>query len=194
MNETNREIEADIAAGVAELCSRSWWVFLIGGIASVIFGVLAFTNPGIALLVLATFFCLLIAAMLEASVLEDMLACALGLGMFVLMEVFDEHDLDYCLPALNTAAANEDAQILLGVNCRDLRDLQVDLDRFARLSPLLPENFPCVAESGIHTAEQAADVARSGYSLALVGTAVMRSADPAAMLRELIIAGRTACA
>ncbi len=56
MNETNREIEADIEAGVAELCTRSWWVFLIGGMASVIFGVLAFTNPGIALLVLATFF------------------------------------------------------------------------------------------------------------------------------------------
>jgi uncharacterized membrane protein HdeD (DUF308 family) len=38
------------------LCRRTWWVFLIGGIASVIFGVLAFINPGIALLVLATFF------------------------------------------------------------------------------------------------------------------------------------------
>jgi uncharacterized membrane protein HdeD (DUF308 family) len=56
MNEINREMEAEIAAGVAELCSRSWWVFLIGGMASVIFGILAFTNPGIALLVLATFF------------------------------------------------------------------------------------------------------------------------------------------
>jgi uncharacterized membrane protein HdeD (DUF308 family) len=38
------------------LCKRTWWVFLVGGIASVIFGVLAFINPGIALLVLATFF------------------------------------------------------------------------------------------------------------------------------------------
>ena len=56
MNEANREMEADIAAGVAQLCTRSWWVFLIGGIASVIFGILAFTNPGIALWVLAMFF------------------------------------------------------------------------------------------------------------------------------------------
>ncbi len=38
------------------LCKRNWWVFLIGGIASVIFGVLALANPGIALLLLATFF------------------------------------------------------------------------------------------------------------------------------------------
>jgi uncharacterized membrane protein HdeD (DUF308 family) len=41
---------------VAALCRRTWWVFLIGGIASVIFGVLAFAKPGLALLVLAMFF------------------------------------------------------------------------------------------------------------------------------------------
>ena len=38
------------------LCKRTWWVFLVGGIASVIFGVLAFMTPGIALLVLSMFF------------------------------------------------------------------------------------------------------------------------------------------
>jgi len=38
------------------LCRRTWWVFLVGGIASVVFGVLAFVNPGTALLVLAMFF------------------------------------------------------------------------------------------------------------------------------------------
>ncbi len=41
---------------VQALCKRNWWVFLIGGIASVAFGVLAFLNPGAALLVLAIFF------------------------------------------------------------------------------------------------------------------------------------------
>ena len=45
------------------LCKRTWWVFLAGGLASVIFGVLAFVNPGLALLVLAMFF--------AASVLVD---------------------------------------------------------------------------------------------------------------------------
>ena len=56
MNQINSEMEEKFAAGVARLCSQSWWVFLIGGLASVIFGVLAFANPGIALLVLAMFF------------------------------------------------------------------------------------------------------------------------------------------
>ena len=45
------------------LCKRTWWVFLVGGIASVLFGLLAFVNPGVALFVLAMFF--------AASVLVD---------------------------------------------------------------------------------------------------------------------------
>jgi uncharacterized membrane protein HdeD (DUF308 family) len=45
------------------LCKRTWWVFLIGGIASVVFGVFAYLQPGIALLVLSMFF--------AASVLVD---------------------------------------------------------------------------------------------------------------------------
>lgn len=45
-----------VGADAHALCKRTWWVFLVGGIASVIFGVLAFVNPGIALFVLAMFF------------------------------------------------------------------------------------------------------------------------------------------
>lgn len=44
------------AADARALCRRTWWVFLIGGLASLVFGILAFVKPGIALLVLATFF------------------------------------------------------------------------------------------------------------------------------------------
>jgi uncharacterized membrane protein HdeD (DUF308 family) len=43
-------------ADAMALCKRTWWVFLIGGLASVLFGILAFVNPGIALFVLAMFF------------------------------------------------------------------------------------------------------------------------------------------
>ena len=57
-------------ADAHELCKRTWWVFLLGGIASLAFGVLALVNPGIALFVLATFF--------AASVLVDGAANAIG--------------------------------------------------------------------------------------------------------------------
>ena len=45
-----------IAADARALCKRTWWVFLIGGLASLLFGVVAFAKPGIALLVLSMFF------------------------------------------------------------------------------------------------------------------------------------------
>jgi uncharacterized membrane protein HdeD (DUF308 family) len=63
MTGQGREILAAAGQSVRSLCKRAWWVFLIGGIASIVFGVLAFINPGIALLVLGMFF--------AASVLVD---------------------------------------------------------------------------------------------------------------------------
>lgn len=44
-----------LADGACNLCKRVWWTFLIGGIASVAFGILAFFNPGVALFVLGLF-------------------------------------------------------------------------------------------------------------------------------------------
>jgi uncharacterized membrane protein HdeD (DUF308 family) len=49
-------ILSNFRADAQALCKRTWWVFLIGGLASVAFGVLAFARPGVALFVLATFF------------------------------------------------------------------------------------------------------------------------------------------
>src|SRR5690606_40508210 len=59
---------------------------------------------------------------------------------------------------------------LLGVNCRDLRELTVDFARFARLAPQLPRDIPAVAESGVDSASLASRVAELGYRVALVGT------------------------
>jgi uncharacterized membrane protein HdeD (DUF308 family) len=47
---------ARVGGDAEALCRRTWWVFLIGGIAAVLFGVLAFTRPVAAWLVVATFF------------------------------------------------------------------------------------------------------------------------------------------
>jgi uncharacterized membrane protein HdeD (DUF308 family) len=63
MMASSDSILSRLGADAQVLCRRTWWVFLVGGLASLIFGVLAFVNPGIALLVLAMFF--------AASVLVD---------------------------------------------------------------------------------------------------------------------------
>jgi uncharacterized membrane protein HdeD (DUF308 family) len=63
-------IMGNLGANAQALCRRTWWVFLIGGLASVVFGVAAFLNPGIALLVLAMFF--------AAAILVDGVTNVLG--------------------------------------------------------------------------------------------------------------------
>lgn len=139
---------------------------------------------------------LLIAAMLEPAQLESMVSAALELDMFVLVEIFGTEDLETCLPVLERcgpAFSHDRCRLLLGVNCRDLRTLEVDYARFARLAPQLPQDFPWVAESGLSQPGQAAELAQLGYRLALVGTALMRSADPAAMVRAIREAGGGAC-
>ncbi len=134
---------------------------------------------------------LLITAMLSDDKLRAMLDCAFELGMFVLLESFDEEDLARSNALLGNPADHDRAsagKLLVGINTRNLRTLEVDGKRLERLAPLLP-NARCVAESGLKTADDAAAVAGWGYSLALVGSALMRSEDPAGLVRDMRTAG-----
>jgi indole-3-glycerol phosphate synthase len=80
---------------------------------------------------------------------------------------------------------------LFGVNTRNLRTLHVDPERLAKLAPALPAGR-CVAESGLHSDADAAVVAGLGYRAALVGTALMRSEDPAGLIAAMRKAGSAA--
>ena len=137
---------------------------------------------------------LLIITMLDDRQLQSMLDCAADHGLFVLLEAFDEADLARAnqlleRPAMEQRAA--DGRLLFGVNTRDLRTLHVDPDRLQKLAPALPAGR-CVAESGLHSAEDAAAAAQLGYRLALVGTALMRSDEPAALVQAMRLAGAAA--
>jgi len=142
---------------------------------------------------------LLIAAMLEAGQLEAMLEAAFELDMFVLVEAFDMADLDSCLPVLESMGPALDGnrcRYMLGVNCRNLRTLQVEFDHFTRMAGALPAAVPCVAESGLTDVAQAQQLAELGYRLALVGTTLMRSDNAAAVvgdIRRLGASGAAAC-
>lgn len=128
---------------------------------------------------------LLIARMIPSAMLVEMADLASSLGMFVLVEVFDEDDLD-------AASAVFDRDVLVGVNARDLETLQVDPARHESLASLLPDQLSLVAESGVIDASDAARVARLGYTLALVGTSLVSAPDPTALAAEMIRAGRLA--
>ena len=134
---------------------------------------------------------LLIIAMLSDAKLREMLECASDHGMFVLLEAFDQQDLIRASALLENAADADRAasgQLLVGVNTRNLRTLEVDPGRLQVLAPLLPA-ARCVAESGLSEPGDAARVAGFGYTLALVGTALMRSDDPGALVKSMRRAG-----
>ena len=134
---------------------------------------------------------LLIATMLSDAKLGDMLECAFYHDMFVLLEAFDADDLKRASALLERAVHQDRAQrgqFLVGVNTRNLRTLEVDAERLARLAPLLPA-AKCVAESGLHTAEDVVHAANLGYHLALVGSALMRSDDPSMLVADMRAAG-----
>ncbi|HEY8520253.1 MAG TPA: indole-3-glycerol-phosphate synthase [Gammaproteobacteria bacterium] len=133
---------------------------------------------------------LVIVTMLSDDAVRALVASAAELGLFVLLEAFDAADLERIARLERPAGA----ALLAGVNCRDLRTLQVDAGRFADLAPHLPPGLPAVAESGLERAEDAARVAELGYSLALIGSALMRAGDPAAGVAAFAAAGRGAAA
>lgn len=128
---------------------------------------------------------LLIARIVEPRLLVEMTDLALDLGMFALVELFGEADLE---PASHVF----DRSVLLGVNARDLTTLQVDRKRHSLMAGLLPGHLALVAESGILEADDARRVAGLGYRLALVGTSLVSSSSPRDLAAEMIEAGRAA--
>ncbi len=132
---------------------------------------------------------LLVLRLVEDEELAALLETCRETGLFALLEAFDERDLERAQRVLETFRA---VSLLVGVNARDLATLRVDPARHLRLAPLLPRGAPAVAESGIETAGDARAAAEAGYSLALVGSSLMRAQDPACLVRDLLEAGRAA--
>ena len=120
---------------------------------------------------------LLIATILDEYELEDLLALTHSLGMAALVETHDEADL---LKALRAKAR------VIGLNNRDLATMQVNLAQTERLAPLVPRDRILVSESGIHGVEDIERVAQVGVDAVLIGTRLMKSDYPGAVLRQLI--------
>ena len=134
---------------------------------------------------------LVILRMLDHGRIVELLDCAAMLHMFVLLEAFDEEDLA-CARQIVSERAGRHEQILVGVNARNLDTLQVVPGRLEALAAKLPAGVPHVAESGVSSAEDAAQLARAGYQMILVGSALMADDEPQALLREMLEGGRAA--
>lgn len=132
---------------------------------------------------------LVIVTMLTDEETETLLTCARDLGLFVLLEAFDIQDLERIGRLAGPGLAPENAPVLCGVNCRDLKSLAVNFDRFAALAEHLPVGLTAVAESGIQGDEEIRAIAQLGYKAALVGSVLMQSPEPVQAVARLIAAG-----
>ena len=119
---------------------------------------------------------LLIAACLDDAQMADLEACALALGMAVLVEVHDSSELDRAL-RLKTP--------LLGINNRNLKTFEVTLDTTIALLPRVPRDKLLVTESGILGPADVQRMRVAGVHAFLVGEAFMRAPDPGKALATL---------
>ncbi len=123
---------------------------------------------------------LLIASCLDDAQMKDMQAIALDLGMSVLVEVHDRAELDRSL-----AVGLHPSRTLLGVNNRNLKTFEVDLNTTIELMGHAPTDMLLVSESGIHTQADVHGLRAKGVSAFLVGEAFMRADEPGLALAEL---------
>jgi indole-3-glycerol phosphate synthase len=130
---------------------------------------------------------LVIVRLVERELLHALLDTAAALGMFALIEAFDEADAERAAAAV---AGRATGQLLVGVNVRDLASLETDPGRLEALAARLPRGFDWVAESGMGSPEDAARASALGYRLALVGSALMRAPDPLALIEAMLASGR----
>lgn len=119
---------------------------------------------------------LLIVAALSEDGLRRLLDRCGELGLAALVEVHDEFEADVALRA---------GARIVGVNNRNLKTMTVNLAISERIIPLLPEGVKGVAESGVRTPDDARRLRRAGAANLLVGEALVRAADPGALIREL---------
>jgi indole-3-glycerol phosphate synthase len=116
---------------------------------------------------------LLIAACLSDAQMAELEACALELGLDVLVEVHDGDELDRAL-RLQTP--------LLGINNRNLKTFEVTLDTTLGLLPRVPAGKLLVTESGIGNRADVQRMRAADVQAFLVGEAFMRADDPGAAL------------
>jgi len=119
---------------------------------------------------------LLIVRALDDEALRELYRVARGLDLDCLVEVHDGEELERAL-ALDVE--------VIGINNRNLDQGTVDLTTTFELMPDVPAGKTVVAESGISTRAELAELERVGVDAVLIGTTLMRASDPEALTREL---------
>jgi len=119
---------------------------------------------------------LLICSILDTPTLRSYIEICDDLGLSALVEAHTEEEI---------FSAVEAGARVIGVNNRDLKTFEVDINTCLVLGKRVPEHIILVAESGIQSREDVAMLEKAGADAVLVGEALMRSPDRKAMLSYL---------
>jgi indole-3-glycerol phosphate synthase len=120
---------------------------------------------------------LLIAAVLEPKHYADLYALGRECGLQVLTEVHTMAELEMVL--------KQGAQVV-GVNARNLKTFQVDLELTRTMMGEIPREYVRVAESGIRNSQDIAGLQQAGADAFLIGETLMATPDPAETLKKLL--------
>ena len=120
---------------------------------------------------------LLIAAILEKNEIEQLGSFAHHLNMEVLLEVHNEEE-------LNTSMT--DKVDLIGVNNRNLKTFETNIDVSKKLASLISNDFIKVAESGLNSPEMVNELKTFGFDGFLIGETFMKSGRPGKAAKEFI--------
>ncbi len=119
---------------------------------------------------------LLICSLLDTATIREWIKICDSLGLSALVEAHTEDEVK---------SAVEAGARVIGVNNRNLRDFTVDITTSTRLRNLVPSDVLFVAESGIKTRADVAELEKAGVNGVLIGETLMRSKDKAKEIASL---------
>ncbi len=119
---------------------------------------------------------LLIAACLTPAAVKRLAAFAMSLGLEVLLELHDVEEVGHI--------CNDTA--LVGINNRNLKTFEVDIERSLRMAELIPDEKIKIAESGISSPANIKLFKQHGFSGFLIGENFMKEADPGEAFRKFV--------
>ena len=120
---------------------------------------------------------LLIAACLNKHQIVNLSAFAKEIGLEVLIEVHNENELEKCLI---------DTIDIIGVNNRNLKTFEVDINTSIKLSNIIPEKYLKISESGISNYDEIRKLRNHGFKGFLIGELFMKNNDPGKEVLDLI--------
>lgn len=119
---------------------------------------------------------LLIAAVLTERQIEHYTKLAQSLGLEVLLELHEQSELDKLNDKVN----------VVGVNNRNLKTMQIDVEQSIKLSAFIPTDLLKVSESGIEDVNTILKLKDHGYNGFLIGSHFMKNPDPGSACKEFI--------